>query len=53
MNMVQMLRISREEILLTTKPSEPKRREIWIVNMDPAVGTEIKKFRPAIIISSD
>jgi len=28
MNMVQMLRISREEILLTTKPSEPKRVEI-------------------------
>ena len=53
MNMVQMLKIPREEILLTTKPSEPKREEIWIVNMSPTVGTEMKKFRPAVIISSD
>ncbi|MDP1547438.1 MAG: type II toxin-antitoxin system PemK/MazF family toxin [Anaerolineales bacterium] len=30
-----------------------KRGEIWLVNLDPAVGSEIKKTRPAIIISSD
>ena len=53
MNMVQMLRISREEILLTTKPSEPKRGEIWIINLGSTVGTEMKKFRPAVIISSN
>ncbi len=30
-----------------------KRGEIWLVNLDPTVGSEIKKTRPAIIISSD
>lgn len=27
------------------------RGEIWLVNLDPTVGSEIKKTRPAIIIS--
>ncbi|MER3435415.1 MAG: PemK family transcriptional regulator [Leptolyngbya sp. ERB_1_1] len=31
----------------------PKRGEVWLVNFDPTVGAEIKKIRPAIIISSD
>jgi mRNA interferase MazF len=31
----------------------PKRGEIWLVNFDPTIGTEIKKTRPAIVISSD
>lgn len=31
----------------------PKRGEIWLVNFDPTVGSEIKKKRPAIVISSD
>ncbi|MBI9047853.1 MAG: type II toxin-antitoxin system PemK/MazF family toxin [Anaerolineaceae bacterium] len=29
------------------------RGEIWRVNFDPTVGAEIKKTRPAVIISSD
>ena len=33
--------------------SKPKRGEIWWVNLDPTVGTEIEKTRPALIISSD
>ena len=32
---------------------KPRRGEIWRVNFDPAIGTEIKKTRPAVIISSD
>jgi mRNA interferase MazF len=28
------------------------RGEIWLVNFDPTIGSEIKKTRPAIIISS-
>jgi mRNA interferase MazF len=28
-----------------------KRGEIWLVNFDPTVGAEIKKTRPAIIVS--
>ena len=30
-----------------------KRGEIWWVNFDPSVGGEIKKKRPAIIMSND
>jgi mRNA interferase MazF len=30
-----------------------KRREIWWVNSDPSIGGEIKKKRPAVIISND
>lgn len=31
----------------------PRRGEIWWVNLDPTVGAEIKKIRPAVILSSD
>jgi mRNA interferase MazF len=31
----------------------PKRGEIWRVGFDPTVGSEIKKTRPAVVISSD
>lgn len=34
-------------------PNSPKRGEIWRVNFDPTIGTEIRKTRPAIVISSD
>jgi mRNA interferase MazF len=30
-----------------------KRGEIWWVNFEPSVGTEIKKIRPALIISNN
>jgi len=30
-----------------------KQGEIWLVNLDPTVGAEIKKTRRAIIISVD
>ena len=30
-----------------------KRCEIWWVNIDPSIGGEIKKKRPAVIISND
>ncbi len=30
-----------------------KRSEVYWVNLDPTVGTEIKKTRPALIISPD
>jgi mRNA interferase MazF len=28
-----------------------KRGDIWLINLDPTIGAEIKKTRPAIIIS--
>ena len=30
-----------------------KRRDVWWVNFDPSIGGEIKKKRPAVIISND
>ena len=30
-----------------------KRSEVWWVNFDPAIGGEIKKKRPAVIVSND
>ena len=31
----------------------PKRGEIYWVNLDPTVGSEINKIRPALVISND
>ena len=31
----------------------PKRGEIWLVSLEPVVGREIGKTRPAIVISND
>jgi mRNA interferase MazF len=30
-----------------------KQGEIWLINLDPAVGAEIKKVRPAIIVNDN
>jgi mRNA interferase MazF len=30
-----------------------KRGEVWLVNLDPTVGAEIRKTRPAVIVSHD
>jgi len=30
-----------------------KRGEVWWVEFDPSVGSEIKKIRPAVIVSND
>ena len=30
-----------------------KRAEIWWVEFDPAIGSEIRKTRPAVIVSND
>ena len=31
----------------------PRRGEVWLVNFDPTVGSEIKKTRPAVILQND
>ena len=38
---------------MTGNPANPTRGEIWRVNFDPTIGAEIKKTRPAVVISSD
>ena len=37
---------------MATVPA-PKRGELWLVDFDPAVGAEIRKVRPAVVISMD
>jgi len=31
----------------------PKKGEIWWINFDPSIGGEIKKTRPAVVISNN
>lgn len=31
----------------------PSRGEVWLVNLDPAVGDEIRKVRPAVVVGRD
>ncbi|MGO8672416.1 MAG: type II toxin-antitoxin system PemK/MazF family toxin [Capsulimonadaceae bacterium] len=38
---------------MTSRSLSPRRGEIWRVNFDPSVGTEIQKVRPAVVVSSD
>ena len=37
---------------MATAPT-PNRGEIWLINFDPAVGAEIRKARPAVVINVD
>ncbi|MBI3193062.1 MAG: type II toxin-antitoxin system PemK/MazF family toxin [Ignavibacteriae bacterium] len=30
-----------------------RRGEVWLINLDPTIGAEIKKIRPAIIVNND
>lgn len=34
-------------------PKLPKRGEVWIVNFDPTIGSEIRKTRPAVILQNN
>ena len=36
-----------------TTRDEPRRGEVWWVAFDPATGGEIRKTRPAIVVSND
>jgi mRNA interferase MazF len=35
-----------------TTTSQPSRGEIWLVNLDPTLGSEFQKTRPALVVSS-
>lgn len=37
---------------MATAPA-PSRGDIWLVDFDPAVGAEIQKIRPALVVSVD
>lgn len=33
--------------------SSPHRGEVWLVSLDPTVGHELQKTRPAVVVTSD
>lgn len=33
--------------------SFPRRDEVWLVSLDPALGSDIQKTRPALVVSPD
>lgn len=37
--------------MVKSNPLQPKRFEVWLINLDPKVGSEIKKTRPGLVIS--
>jgi mRNA interferase MazF len=38
---------------MTRPMAEPKRGEIWWVDLDPVRGDEMRKTRPAVVVSPD
>jgi mRNA interferase MazF len=30
-----------------------RRGEVWLINLDPTIGSEIRKIRPAVIVNDD
>jgi mRNA interferase MazF len=37
---------------MATVPT-PKRGDVWLIDFDPAVGAEIQKTRPGVVVSED
>jgi mRNA interferase MazF len=31
----------------------PARGKIWLVNLDPTIGDEVRKVRPSVVVSRD
>ena len=38
---------------MSIERAQPRRGEIWRVDFDPTIGSEIRKTRPAVVVSSD
>ncbi len=38
---------------MSIKPADVKRGDIWRINLEPTVGTEIKKSRPCVVVRSN
>jgi len=36
-----------------TKVIQPRRGEVYLVSLDPTLGAEIKKTRPAVVVQND
>src|SRR5712664_2436818 len=51
MNRVNPRRLTGPKAVWERSPM--KRGEVWWVNFEPAVGDEVRKERPAVIVSND
>jgi len=40
-------------VVRKTKVIRPRRGEIYLMNFDPTIGSEIKKTRPALVLQND
>ena len=38
---------------MSINKTPPKRGEIWLANLDPAIGSEIQKTRPVLVVSNN
>lgn len=38
---------------MSSQSRGPQRGEVWRVNFNPTIGAEIRKTRPAVVVSSD
>src|SRR5512139_2544704 len=43
----------RRGLAVVARAATPRRGEIWLVNLDPVVGREMAKARPAVVVSPD
>lgn len=39
--------------MVTKAVASPRRGEVYLVNFDPTIGSEIKKTRPAVVVQND
>src|SRR5262245_10023147 len=35
------------------KPATPRRGDVWLVNLDPTIGHEVRKTRPVVVVTND
>ena len=47
------MKLGRAVTLSSTSVQKPARGDIWLVSLDPTVGSDIRKTRPAVVVSSD
>ena len=38
---------------MTPPSTTPRKGEVWLVNLDPTLGDEMRKLRPAVVMSRD
>ena len=38
---------------MSINETPPERGEIWLANLDPAIGSEIQKTRPVLVVSNN